>query len=101
VVQSSPKPAGGVVGKSPLSSLLWQGFLLPSVLSPLSGCASLIAKKGNEFRVNGLSQSHKWPVWFDPSGEIVVWEQSDEIWDGEAGDSSYPLGILPPSMALD
>jgi hypothetical protein len=30
-----------------------------------------------------------------------VWEQGDEIWDGEVGDSSYPFGVLPPSMALD
>lgn len=59
VVQSSPKPSGGVVEKSPLSSLLRRGFLLPSVprvapyLSPkgglkgvpslLGGCVTLIA----------------------------------------------------------
>jgi hypothetical protein len=67
----------------------------------LSGDASPIAENGNEFRVNGLSQSQKWPVGFDPFGEVVVWEQCDEIWDGEAGDSPYPLGVLPPSMALD
>jgi hypothetical protein len=40
-------------------------FGLPS---PLTGC-------------NGLSQSQEWLVGFDPSGEIVVWEQDDEFWD--------------------
>jgi hypothetical protein len=30
-----------------------------------------------------------------------VREQGDEIWDGEARDSPYPLGVFPPSMALD
>jgi len=69
--------------------------------SPLSGCVTPIFEKGNEFRVNDLSQSQKWLVGFDLSREVVVWEQGDKIWDGEAGDSSYPLGVLPPSMALD
>jgi len=45
VVQSSPKPGGGVVGKSPSSSFLRRGFLLPSVCSPLDGCASPIAER--------------------------------------------------------
>jgi hypothetical protein len=30
-----------------------------------------------------------------------VWKQDDEIWDREAGGYTYPLGVLPPSMALD
>jgi hypothetical protein len=30
-----------------------------------------------------------------------VWEQGDKIWDGEDGDSPYPLGVLPPNLALD
>jgi hypothetical protein len=51
--------------------------------------------------VNGLSQSQKWPIGFGPSGEVVVWEQGEEIWDGEDGDYPYPLGILPPNLALD
>jgi hypothetical protein len=33
--------------------------------------------------------------------EVVVWEQGDKIWDGEDGDSPYPLGVLPPNLALD
>jgi hypothetical protein len=67
----------------------------------LSGCVTPIFEKGNEFRVNGLSQSQKWSIGFDPSGELVVWEEGDEIWDGEAGDSPYLLGVLLLSMALD
>jgi hypothetical protein len=69
--------------------------------SPLSGCITLIFEKDNEFKVNGLSQSQKWPSGFDPPGEVVVLEQGNEIWDGMARDFSYPLGVLPPSMALD
>lgn len=32
---------------------------------------------------------------------MVAWEQSDEVWDGEDGNSPYPLGILPPDLVLD
>lgn len=49
VVQSSPKPGGGVVGKSPSSSLLRRGFLLPSVPFPLGGCVTPITEKGVNF----------------------------------------------------
>jgi hypothetical protein len=38
---------------------------------------------------------------FCPSGEIVVWDQGDEVWVGENGDSPYPLGVCPPDMPLD
>jgi len=57
VVQSSPKPGGGVVGKCPSSSFLRRGFLIPSAPSPLSGCASPISEKGANFRLDGLTQS--------------------------------------------
>jgi len=59
VVQSSPKPGGGVVGKSPPSSFLQRGFLLPSVPSPLSGYAYPIAFKGVIFKSDSLIQSQK------------------------------------------
>jgi hypothetical protein len=36
-----------------------------------------------------LIQSQKWLVGFGPSGEIVVWDQGDEVWVGEDGDSPY------------
>jgi len=64
VVQSSPKLGGGA-GKSPSSSFLRHGFLLPSVSSPLS-------EKEVNFRLNGLIQSQQWPVGFCLSEEIVV-----------------------------
>jgi len=32
---------------------------------------------------------------------MVAWEQGDEIWDGEDGNSPYPLGVLSPYLALD
>jgi hypothetical protein len=51
--------------------------------------------------MNGLSQSQKLLVCFGSSREVIVWEQGDEIWDGEDGNSPYPLGVLPPNMALD
>jgi len=68
VVQSLPKPGGGVVGKSP--SILRRGFLIPSAPSPFSGCASPIIGKGANFGLDGLTQSHKWPSGVGLSGEI-------------------------------
>jgi hypothetical protein len=50
--------------------------------------------------VNGLTQSQKWPISFYPSQEVVAWEQHDGVWDREDSDSLYPLGILPPDLAL-
>jgi hypothetical protein len=94
--QSSLKPGGRVVNKSPPSSFLRRAFLIPSAPSPLSGCASPIAENDANFRSVGLTQSQKWPVGFGPSGEIVVWDQGDEVWVGEEGDFPYPwVSILP------
>lgn len=69
--------------------------------SLLSDCVTPTIGKDDDFRVNGLSQSQKWPVGFGPSREVVIWEQGDQIWNGEDGDSPYPLGVLPPNMALN
>jgi len=71
------------------------------VPSLLGGCVTPIAEKGVDFKLDGLIQSQKWPVSFAPSGEIVVWDQSEEVWVGEDGDSSHPLGVCPPDMPLD
>jgi len=68
---------------------------------PLEWLRHPTVEKGDDFRVNDLSQSQKWSVGFGPSGEVVVWEQGDEIWDGENRHSPYPLDILPPIMALN
>jgi hypothetical protein len=52
---------------------------------------------GEDSRLNGLTQSQKWPVGFGSSEEIVVWDQGCEIWDEE-----YPfsLNAYPPNMFL-
>jgi hypothetical protein len=58
---------------------------------PLGGCTSgtLVVAKGEDFKLNGLTQSQKWPVGFSPSRENVVWDQGGEIWDGVNGDSPF------------
>jgi len=73
----------------------------PVVQEGASPPGSPTSIKGENFRVNGLTQYQKWPVGFGPSGEVVAWEQGDEVWDGEDGDSPYPLGVFPPDLALD
>jgi hypothetical protein len=50
---------------------------------------------------NGLIQSQKWPVSFGPSREIVMWDEDNEVWDGEDGDSLVPFGVFLPGMLLD
>jgi hypothetical protein len=47
---------------------------------------------------NGSLQSQKWLVGFGLSGEIVVWDQGNEVWDGEDGDSPVALGVFPLGM---
>lgn len=87
--------------KSPSSvrGFIWQGFLNPrpvvqvnlshkvlvvSVLTSVvkegaSTPVSPTAVKGEDFRVNGLTQFQKWSVGFGPSGEVVALEQGDEV----------------------
>jgi hypothetical protein len=84
---------------SPMRGCLRRGFLNPSLVVQVTP-GSHTAIKGSDFRVNGLTQSQNWPVGFGLSGEVVAWEQGDEVWDGEDGDSLYPLGVLPPDLAL-
>jgi hypothetical protein len=59
------------------------GVVGPS--SPLSGCIIPLFVEGD-----GFSQSRDWPVGFDQNGEIVVWEEDVDFWDG-----------LPLDWALD
>jgi hypothetical protein len=46
--------------------------------SPVSGC------------LNGFSQSRNWPAGFDHNGEIMLWEEGEDYWDG-----------LPLNWAMD
>jgi len=96
---SLPSPVRGFLrrGFLNLSPVVTHKVLVVSASTP----GSPTAIKGEVFKVNGLTQSQKWPVGFGPSGEVVAWEQGDEVWDGEDGDSPYPLGVLPPDLALD
>jgi hypothetical protein len=48
--------------------------------------------------VNVLIQSQKWPVGFGLFGELVVWDQGDEVWDKEDGVSPFPLGVYLPDL---
>jgi hypothetical protein len=49
------------------------------VPSHLGRCDYPTAEKDEDLRVNGLIQSQNWPVGFDPYGEVVVWNQDDEV----------------------
>jgi hypothetical protein len=53
------------------------------------------------FKLNGLIQSQQWPIGFGPYEEIVAWDQGDDVWVGEEGDSPYPLDICPLDVPLD
>jgi hypothetical protein len=70
---------------------------------PLCGCTSdtIIAEKGEDFRLTGLAQSQKWSVHFGQFGEVVVWDQGREIWDEEDGVSPFPLDAYFLDTSLD
>jgi len=67
----------------------------------LGGCGTPNDEKDEDSRINGLIQSQKWPVGFGQDGESIVWDQGNEIWYGEDGESPYPFGVLDPDMPLD
>jgi hypothetical protein len=71
------------------------------VLPLLGSYVTPTADKDEDLRVNGLIQSQNWPIGFNPSREVVVWDQGDEIWDEEDGVSPFPLGVYSPDMPLD
>jgi hypothetical protein len=58
------------------------------------------AIKGEDFRMNGLTQYQKWPVGFGSSREVVAWEQGDEVWDGEEGQLPLPFGCFTSRIGL-
>jgi hypothetical protein len=64
---------------------------------PLDDCSSVIlaVDKGGDSRLIGLIQCQKWPVGFGLSLETIVWDQGNDLWDGEDGDFPYPLGVFP------
>jgi hypothetical protein len=50
---------------------------------------------------NSLLQSQKWLVGFGPSGEIVVWDKGDEIWDAEMpSDRFINQGMIHDNFTL-
>lgn len=67
----------------------------------LGCCVTPTVDKGEDLRVNGLIEFQKWLVGFGLSGEVVVQDQGVEVWDGEDGVSSFPLGVYLPNMHLD
>ena len=83
--------------------LLWRGFLNPrssmkgtsSPSSKLSIMSStmVVAVKGEDSNLNGLTQCHNGPVGFGPFGEIIIRDQGGERWDGVDGDSPKPLNV--------
>jgi len=71
---------------SPVRGFLWWGFLNLSLVVThkvlvvsASTPGSPTAIKGEDFRVNGSTQSQKWSVGFGPSREVVAWEQGDKV----------------------
>jgi hypothetical protein len=73
----------------------------PVVKGGASTSGSPTAIKREDFRVNGLTESQKWSVGFGASRKVVAWEQGNEVWGGEDGNSPYPLSVLPLDLALD
>jgi hypothetical protein len=51
----------------------------------LGSCVTPTVNKVEDLRVNSLIQSQKWPVGFGSSGNVVVRDQGDEVWDREDG----------------
>jgi len=78
----NPRPKVPVIFTSP-QKVVEVGLVGPS--SPPRGCLSPFSAEGN-----GFSHSRNWPVGFEHNGEIVVWEEDKDYWDG-----------LPLDWALD
>jgi hypothetical protein len=49
---------------------------------------------------NGFSQSRDWPVGFDHNGEIVVWEEDVDFWDGLPLDWVVDGGFGKEALAI-
>ena len=87
--------SGSSLGAAPpasMPSLLWQGFLNPSL-------------KPSSFDVtHDLPKPQNCPVVDSQFGGIVVWDKGGELWgggDGGEGDFPVPLDIYHPSEEMD
>jgi len=89
------------VSNASSSSLVAKEVGVEGIPTLLGGCNTPNDEKGEESKINGMIQSQKWPVGVGPDGEIVVCDHGDEIWNGEDGESPFPLGILHLDMPLD
>jgi len=83
--------------------------LRPTVLAPstsLSLSFELALSSTSEdkevgvVRDNGITQSQQWPVGFNPSGAVVVWEQDEEFWDGVPLDWEMDDGLEVEWLAI-
>jgi hypothetical protein len=59
------------VPASSSSTLVTKEVGMEGIPSLLGGCGTPNDEKGEDSRINGLTQSQKWPVSFGPDGEIV------------------------------
>jgi hypothetical protein len=93
------RPARQVSSKvlvvSPLTLVVKEDVVVGTP-SHLCRCVSPSIDKGEDLRVSCLVESQRWLVGFSPFGEVVMWDQGDEVWDGEDGVSPFPLGVYPP-----
>jgi hypothetical protein len=83
------------------SSLVAKEDGVEGIPTLLGDCSTPNDDKAEDSKINGLIQSQKWPIGIGPDGEFVVWDHGDAIWNGEVGDSPFPLGILHPNMPMD
>jgi hypothetical protein len=70
----------------------WLGFPPP----PTRRCSSFPLSEKD----NGFSLSQHWPVSFDPSGELVVWEKDAEFLEGLPLDWVIDGGYGEESLAI-
>jgi hypothetical protein len=63
--------------------------------SPPSGCIFPRSIEGN-----GFSQSRNWPVSFDHNGEIIVWEEEDDYWEGLPLDWAWEGSFGEEALAI-
>ena len=76
--------------------LSMKGTSSPSSKSLVASSSNMVvAVKGEEFSLNGLTHSKNWPVGFGPSGDLIIRDQGGEHWDCVDGISPIPLNVSP------